>query len=161
MVFWLYFSEWLKHKVFLGGGFFSEYWGSYSIQDHTPLVWKHPAPQNALLHCIRRLATSPETKPLYDEATCGNALSAVLNFHPAPSKYLPSVSSLLQPWFHHRICSRCRAARRRSGLEAAVEPNVCIVETGEIWLIKEAWPVESRLILMVLCLCVAVSEDQS
>lgn len=125
----IYFYKLLKLWVLLGRGFLFEYWGSASPPNTH--IWQ----------------PSLNWTELYDEATCGNALSAVLNFHPAPSKYLPCVSSRLQPWFQHRICSLDEAAQQRKPLEAAM--FVCAVETT--WMIEEAWPVESSLISVVPC----------
>lgn len=94
-------------------------------------------PKNVCATFHKTSGNQPWTKPLYDEATCGNVLSAVLNFHPAPSKYLPTVSSLREPWFHHRICSLGLAAQQRNSLEAAIEPNVCIMETERSGLLRK------------------------
>lgn len=103
---------------YLGRGFFSEYMGiwSYLIQGHS---WAK--------YCVTLYKTSgnqPWTKPC-DEATCGNALSAVLNFYPAPFKYEPSASPLF--WFQRRVRRLDLAAQQRNCLEAAIEHNVCLL----------------------------------
>lgn len=79
---------------------------TFTVQTYT-LLLTSPSPACASHNTS---GSHPYTKPLDDEATCGKALSAVLNLHPTPSKYLSS----------HLISSSASASPQKTQHAAAV-----------------------------------------
>lgn len=111
------FLKLLKLKVFSKRGLL---WtlGNDLYKATPPYKPQPPKFCDSVLYCIRHLATSPElNRVMKPHVEMLSLLSWI--FYPALSKYLPSVSSLLQSWFHRSICSLDLATLQRNTLEAA------------------------------------------